>query len=174
MKFYLFSFTTCCVCYIGEWMIEAAGGWLGEPGLVQGLMLSRADMEHLCSSWCRPFSKWAKSAGEPGDILPSLLWLEGDISAAIEGGGGGRDPPAASCMLFKDKKYFVAACLSCSRSSAVCLLKMKIKKIKTVLSWCTHLCSPIGNTGLFLGLKSDIVVAQFPRYDSQKGLDKPV
>ena len=28
--------------------------------------------------------------------------------------------------------------------------------------------------GLLLGLESDIVVTQFPRYDSQKGLDKPV
>ena len=43
-----------------------------------------------------------------------------------------------------------------------------------VLSWCTHLCSTIGNIGLFLGLKSYIVVTQFPRYDSQMGLDKPV
>ena len=28
--------------------------------------------------------------------------------------------------------------------------------------------------GLFLGLESDMVVTQFPQYDSQKGLDKPV
>ena len=27
---------------------------------------------------------------------------------------------------------------------------------------------------LFLRLESDIVVTQFPQYDSQKGLDKPV
>ena len=43
-----------------------------------------------------------------------------------------------------------------------------------VLSWCTHLCSTFGNIGLFHRLESDIVVTQFPRYASQKGLDKPV
>ena len=32
----------------------------------------------------------------------------------------------------------------------------------------------IGNIGLVLGLESDIVVTQFPRYDSKKGLDKLV
>jgi hypothetical protein len=52
-------------------------------------------------------------------MLPSLLWPEGDIRALRDGGGGGRGAPAAICMLFNDKKYFVAACRSCSRSSAV-------------------------------------------------------
>ena len=46
--------------------------------------------------------------------------------------------------------------------------------LNSVLSWCIRLCSTTGNIGLFLGLKSDIMVTQFPRYDSQKGLDKPV
>jgi len=42
-------------------------------------------------------------------MLPSLLWPEGDI-IDIEGGGGGRVPPAANCcMLFNERKYFVAA-----------------------------------------------------------------
>ena len=43
-----------------------------------------------------------------------------------------------------------------------------------VLNWCTRLYSTIDRIGLFLGLKPDIVVTQFPRYDRQKGLDKPV
>ena len=36
------------------------------------------------------------------------------------GGGGGSEP---NCI---DRKYLVAACLSCSRSSAVCRLKNKL------------------------------------------------
>ena len=45
----------------------------------------------------------------------------GGCGAAGGGGGGGGKEP--SCI---DKKYFVAACLSCSLSSAVWRLKHKI------------------------------------------------
>ena len=37
--------------------------------------------------------------------------------------------------------------------------------------FCFELYSTIGNIEQFLRLESDIMVTQFPRYDSQKGLD---
>ena len=46
--------------------------------------------------------------------------------------------------------------------------QLVIEESKTVLSWCTRLHSTIDNIGLFHGLKSCILVTQFPRYDSQK------
>ena len=47
------------------------------------------------------------------------------------------------------------------------LVGLHVKMI-LVLSLCTRLYSTIGN------IESDIVVTQFPRYASQKELDKPV
>ena len=91
-------------------------------------MLSRADRTQRSS--LRAGSKmpeWAGVAGEPGEMLPSLLWPDGDMSELRAGGGGGRGAPPASWMLFSDKKYLVAACRSCSRSSAVWRLEKRTK-----------------------------------------------
>ena len=54
------------------------------------------------------------------------------------------------------------------------LIFLRILSRDSVLSWCTRLCWTNGNIELFSGLESDIMGTQFPRYASQKGLDKPV
>ena len=65
-------------------------------------------------------------------ISSRLLPEAAAAAAAAAGGKGGPgeelfgDPNEPSCM---DKKYLVAACLSCSLSSAVCRLKKKRKHL---------------------------------------------
>ena len=81
----------------------------GVPG-VQGLMLSRADMTQRSSDRADSnMPEWAGVAGEPGEMLPSLLRPDGDMSVLKAGGGGGRGAPPASWMLLSDRKYLVAA-----------------------------------------------------------------
>ena len=59
------------------------------------------------------------------------------------GGGGGKDP---NCI---DKKYFVAACLSCSRSSAV--WRLQKKKMKTL-----RICQIVSHVRLILAITVNI------------------
>ena len=59
-----------------------------------------------------------------GASSPEVEAAAAAAAAAAAGGKGAEepfgDPNDPNCI---DKKYLVAACLSCSRSSAVCLLK---------------------------------------------------
>ena len=85
-------------------------GWLGSD---QGLRLSKAlRLWGWRLSWW-----WGLGPGEGGG--------EGEWVVAMCGGGEGGESLSRPdiCM---DKKYLAAACLSCSRSSAVCRLSQNI------------------------------------------------
>ena len=65
--------------------------------------------------------------GASSRLLPEAAAAAAAAAAGGNGGAGEElfgDPSDPSCM---DKKYFVAACLSCSLSSAVCRLKRRKK-----------------------------------------------
>jgi hypothetical protein len=70
-------------------------------------MLSRAEMTQRSSERAGSnMAEWADVAGEPGEMLPSLLWPEGDMSALREGGGGGSWAPPVSWYPSFSKLFF--------------------------------------------------------------------
>ena len=69
---------------------------------------------------------------------------EADADAAAPGGGGEGCPVPPSDPSCMERKYLVAATLSCSRSSAVCRLKsvdnIWFLALGECLSYCIDLC----------------------------------
>ena len=97
--------------------------WVGETGGdEEEKLFLPVNGGELHGCWVNDDGGRGVGSGERWGLLTRLL-------GSIWGGGGPSEP---SCM---DKKYFVAACRSCSLSSAVCrLLKANRKEVKISIS----------------------------------------
>ena len=104
--------------FLQSWKIEINIFWSGPPchsgvdekvyfDSVQGLRLSRA-----LRLWGWSAAGLGPGEGEGEGEAPPVMW----------GGGEGGESLSRPDICI-DKKYLAAACLSCSRSSAVCRLK---------------------------------------------------